>query len=67
MPSIFLSHNKADVRFVRRLAKRLMKVGVFVWLDERELSVGDSLIEEIGKAIQRVDFVGAVLSRVGLL
>lgn len=66
MASIFLSHNKGDSSFTRKLADRLVKAGVFVWLDMRELRVGDSLIERISKAIDRVDYVGAVLSRLSV-
>lgn len=60
--SIFLSHNKADKPFVRSLAKRLIESGVNVWLDEVELRIGDSIIDKIGRAIEDVDFVAAVIS-----
>jgi len=63
MSSIFLSYNKADKRFVQKFADRLTKTGVFVWLDERELNIGDPFIDRISKAIDRADYVGAILSR----
>lgn len=63
VPSIFLSHNSADKPFTRRLAHRLHKAGVRVWLDEAELRVGDSLIAKLSSAIQEMDYVGAVISR----
>jgi hypothetical protein len=63
MASIFLSYNKGDSRFTRKLTDRLTKSGVFVWLDMRQVRVGDSLIERISNAIDRVDYVGAVISR----
>ena len=62
MPSIFLSHNSADKPFTRRVAHRLHKSGVRVWLDEAELRVGDSLIAKLSSAIDEMDFVGAVIS-----
>ena len=62
MPSIFLSHNSKDKPFVRRLAARLAESGVVVWLDEVELSIGDSLIDKISDAIANIEFVAAVIS-----
>ena len=41
IPSIFLSHNSKDKPFVRKLAERLKRHGVSVWLDEAELNIGD--------------------------
>ncbi|MHB8927485.1 MAG: toll/interleukin-1 receptor domain-containing protein [Bacillota bacterium] len=61
-PSIFLSHSSKDKFFVRKLADRLQARGVEVWLDEAEINVGDSLMEKIGEALDRTDFVGVVLS-----
>lgn len=60
--SIFLSHSHADKPFVRRLAEDLRRDGYVVWLDEAEIEVGDSLIEKIREGIDRMAFVGAVLS-----
>src|SRR5688500_14605373 len=63
MSSIFLSHSSKDRVFVRRPARRLSKDGIPVWLDEADVKIGDSLIRRIGEAIDRADFVGAVISR----
>jgi hypothetical protein len=62
MASAFLSHNSRDKRFVRKLADRLDQSGVTVWLDEVNLSIGDSIIEEISQAIQEVEYVVAIIS-----
>lgn len=61
-PSLFLSHSSRDKFFVRELAARLEQAGAKVWLDEAEINVGDSLTQKIGEAIDRTDFVAAVLS-----
>jgi len=63
MPSNFLSHSSADKPFTRRLAYRLSKAGVRVWIDEAELKVGDSLLHKLSTAISDVDYVGAVISK----
>jgi hypothetical protein len=62
VPSIFLSYSSKDLVFVCRLAKRLSKDGVRVWLDKADLKIGDSLIHRISEAVEQADFVGAVIS-----
>jgi hypothetical protein len=63
MSSVFLSHSHKDKVFVRRLAKDLRRNGHVVWIDEAEINIGDSLVEKIREGIDRVDFVGAVISK----
>lgn len=61
-PSVFLSHNKADKVFVRRLARDLDNQGVPNWLDEAEITAGQSLIERIRDGIDSMEFLAVVLS-----
>ncbi|MCS1383528.1 toll/interleukin-1 receptor domain-containing protein [Lysinibacillus sphaericus] len=63
MSSIFLSHNSADKPFVRKLAKDLQNAGYYVWVDEAEIKLGDSLIEKIREGIDKVMYVGVILSK----
>ena len=60
--SVFLSHNKRDKPFVNRLAQDLAKANIFVWLDDAEIKIGDSLIEKISQALDYIDYVIAVIS-----
>lgn len=62
-PKIFLSHNSKDKSFVRKLAQDLDTQGINYWLDEAELSVGDSLIERIQDGIDKVNYIAIVLSQ----
>lgn len=62
MSSIFLSHNSNDKPFVRKLASDLRRNGFYVWVDEAEIKLGDSLIEKIREGIDKVSYVGVVLS-----
>jgi len=59
---VFLSHSHADRRFVRRLSADLERCGAKLWLDERELRVGDSVLRSIRKGIDQSDFFIVVLS-----
>ena len=63
MSSIFLSHNRADKPFVRRLAQDLQVAGVRVWIDEVEMMIGDFLIEKIREGIDQMEYLGVILSQ----
>ena len=62
MSSIFLSHNHADKPFVNKLAKDLRMSGYYVWTDDAEIKIGDSLIQKIREGIEKVTYLGAVIS-----
>lgn len=49
LSTVFLSHNHVDKPFVRKLAADLEAHGVKCWLDEAEMSIGDSLIKKLEK------------------
>lgn len=60
---VFISHTAVDKPFVRRLAKRLAKSRFQVWLDERDLIAGDSLPENIAKALEAAKAILVVVSK----
>lgn len=62
MTSIFLSHSHADKPFVNRLATDLRSSGYYVWTDDAEIKIGDSLIQKIREGIDTVAYVGVVIS-----
>src|ERR1044072_4572185 len=61
-PTIFLSHAHEDRDFVLWLARYLTASGVRVWIDEAEMSVGDSLVEKVSGAIAEMCYLGVVIS-----
>lgn len=63
MSSIFLSHSHHDKEFTRKLGSGLRRAGHIVWIDEADIDVGDSLIEEISRRIDSVDYVVAIISK----
>ena len=65
-PRVFICHSHADKGFVHRLAHELNKYGIFCWIDEAEISVGDSLIEKIREGIDTSDFVIVCLSEISI-
>lgn len=62
-PVAFISYSHADKTLARSLATALQERGIRVWIDEGELRVGDSIIERIATAIEKVDFFLALVSR----
>jgi hypothetical protein len=60
--SVFLSHSHLDKAFARVLGKELNKRGILTFIDEAEIKVGASLIREISRGIDIVDYVLAILS-----
>jgi hypothetical protein len=60
---IFISHASEDKATVARpLADALRKAGARVWLDDHELTVGDSLTEKIDEGLSRSQFGVVVIS-----
>jgi hypothetical protein len=62
LASVFLSYSWKDKPLARGLAEGLNESGCRVWVDEGELRVGDSLVQSISEALDRVDFVVALVS-----
>lgn len=63
---VFISYSHADSSFAVRLEKALKKRSVDVWIDRKEILVGESLIGRIREGIDSSKFVCAVLSQQSL-
>lgn len=63
-PDFFISHDSRDKGQVARpLYKELTKRGFYVWLDETELLIGDSIQKNITKGIKECRFGIIILSK----
>jgi len=62
-PRVFLSHSSHDKAFVRRLTNDLNALNLNLWLDERELRPGDSIVGGIDKGLREADYLVVVLSQ----
>jgi len=60
--SCFISYSWNDKDFAAQLYDDLRKVGVRCWLDAKEMKLGDSILDQIDRAIQVHDKVLLVLS-----
>lgn len=59
----FISHASEDKEdFVKPLAERMIEIGLNIWYDEFELSIGDSLRRSIDKGLSNSRFGIVVLS-----
>ncbi|WP_317229246.1 toll/interleukin-1 receptor domain-containing protein [Clavibacter sp. MX14-G9D] len=61
--SVFISYQHADKRLAAGLQDGLEKLGYFVWRDEGELLVGDSIVARVSAALDQIDFVVALISK----
>jgi len=59
---LFLSYASQDRDFAARLSSALRLTGASVWMDQFELQVGDSISEQINRAISASDFLVVLLS-----
>ena len=60
---IFLCHASEDKETVRLLADFIVKNGRDVWLDEREIKVGQSIVEAINAGLTDATHLAVVLSK----
>jgi hypothetical protein len=60
---VFISHASEDKPFARELADELARLGLTYWLDEREITVGDSLREVIDAGLRSSRFGAVILSQ----
>jgi hypothetical protein len=61
-PTVFISYQHGDGDLARELSARLEQSGLAVWIDEKELLIGSSLIEQLATAVEGVDFFLALVS-----
>lgn len=59
---VFISHSSSDHDFVLRLAKKLRKDSIDVWIDDWELKVGDSIVQKINEGLEKSSFLIIVFS-----
>jgi hypothetical protein len=64
---VFISYQHADKSLARVLQDGLEERGFFVWRDEAELRVGDSIIERVSAALDQIEFVAAIVSSSSVL
>lgn len=60
--TIFISYAHADVEFAQRLRAELESRGVNVWVDEKDILVGDSISQKIEEGLTNCHYFCLVLS-----
>lgn len=50
--SVFISHRGADTEKATRLAEEIRAAGFVVWLDEWEISIGDSIVQKMNEGLE---------------
>lgn len=60
---LFISYSHKDSAFVSKLSAELKIMGMNVWLDEKAINVGDSVVSEIRKGIDNSKYFVIVVSK----
>lgn len=61
-PDIFLSHSSKDKEIATRLATDMNFCGIDVWLDQWELQIGQSLTDELAKAMDNSRYIAILIT-----
>lgn len=60
---LFISYAAKDFEFVDKLEMELQARKLRIWIDKREIKVGDSLIEKISEGIESSAYAAVIISR----
>lgn len=63
LPHLFISYSKNDKIIAGRIKKALEQEGYPVWFAECNLEVGDPIVDEINKGLDKSDYLLVILSR----
>jgi hypothetical protein len=62
MAKIFISHSSSDKPFAQELHRVLKDIGHDPWIDDRDIQVGEDIVEAVGRAVRDADFLLVVLT-----
>lgn len=65
MANVFISHRTADAVEVELLAEEIRRAGHTVWLDTREIGIGDSIIGRINEGLEGAAYLVLCYSSAG--
>lgn len=61
-PSVFISYHHSNKEIAKKIATELKKISGHVWMDEFEISIGDSITEKIDSGLKSSDYFLILLS-----
>jgi hypothetical protein len=61
-PDIFVSHSSKDKKAAAQLASDLNFCGIDVWLDQWELQIGQSLADELARAMNESRYIAILIT-----
>ncbi len=62
-PRIFISYSHKDAKFAHKISDYLKNYGIPIWIDSREINIGDSLIQKISDGLIEAEYVIALISK----
>ena len=67
MANVFISHRRSDVQQAEQLANEIRDAGHQVWLDEWNISLGDSIVERMNEGLEDATYVVVCYSSSGVM
>ena len=61
-PTVFISYSHNDLEWVHQFANTLKDLNVAVWLDEWQVTAGESIVDALETGLRASDVIVAVLS-----
>ena len=66
MANVFISHRKVDDEPAIKLSEKIRAAGHQVWLDEWEINLGDSIVEQVNVGLEGASYVVLCFSAEGM-
>lgn len=66
MPSVFISHRGSDTQEAEKLAQEIRAAGHQVWLDQWNITLGDSIVARINEGLEGSAYVVLCYSKSGV-
>lgn len=63
LDTLFVSYASEDRKFVEKLIEKLDKFAAHVWYDQREILVGESIVEKVNTGLKNATVIVAILSK----
>ena len=66
MANVFISHRRNDINEAEKLAEEIRDAGHQVWLDEWNISLGDSIVGRMNEGLEAANYVVVCYSSSGV-
>ena len=65
-PKVFISYSRQDIQIADKIVSALDSLGLSVWIDRREIKLGDSFVEKINQGLGSANYVLVLFSNAAI-